>query len=73
VTIFSAITFDVAVRQFRLVGLHTHDNYEPMCDYELALGNSATKIDRDLVAVEQPLNLVIFPDLDNYNRSFRIG
>lgn len=50
-TIFSAITFDVAVRQFRLVGLHTHDTYELMCDYELALGNSATKIDRDLVAV----------------------
>tara|TARA_B110000285_G_C15037315_1_gene570025 strand:+ start:812 stop:1033 length:222 start_codon:yes stop_codon:yes gene_type:complete len=73
VTTFSAITFDVAVRQFRLVGFHTPETYEPMCDYELALANSATKIDRDLVAVGQPLNLVILPDLDDYDRSFRIG
>ena len=44
-----------------------------MYDYELALWNSATKINRDLVTVEQPLNLVILPDPDDYDRSFRIA
>ena len=72
-TKFSAVTFDVAVRQSRLVGFHTPETYEPMYDYELALWNSATKINRDLVAVEQPLNLVILPDQDDYDRSFRIA
>ena len=72
-TKFSAVTFDVAVRQSRLVGFHTPETYEPMYDYELALWNSATKINRDLVAVEQPLNLVILHDPDDYDRSFRIA
>ena len=70
-TKFSAITFNVAARQSRLVGFHTPETYEPVYDYELALWNSATKINRDLVAVEQPLNLVILPDPDDYDRSFR--
>jgi len=61
------------VRQSRLVGFHTPETYEPMYDYELALWNSATKINRDLVTVEQPLNLVILPDPDDYDRSFRIA
>jgi hypothetical protein len=73
VTKFSAVTFDVAVRQSRLVGFHTPETYEPMYDYELALWNSATKINRDLVAVELPLNLIILPDPDDYDRSFRIA
>ena len=72
-TKFSAITFNVAVRQSRLVGFHIPEAYEPMCDYELALGNSATKFNRAFVAVAQPLNLVILPDLDDYDRTFRIG
>ena len=61
------------MRQSRLVGFHTPETYEPMYDYELALWNSATKINRDLVTVEQPLNLVILPDPDDYDRSFRIA
>jgi len=73
VTKFSAITFDVAVRQSRLVGFHTPETYEPMYDHELALWNSAKKINRDLVAVEQPVNPVILPDPDDDDRSFRIA
>jgi len=73
VTKFSAITFDVAVRQSRLVGFHTTETYEPMYDHELALWNSAKKINRDLVAVEQPVNPVILPDPDDDDRSFRIA
>ena len=71
-TKFSAITFNVAARQSRLVGFHTPETYEPMYDYELALGNSATKFNRDFVAVAQPLNLVILPDLDDYVCVFQI-
>ena len=70
-TKFSAITFDVAVRQSRLVGFHTPEIYEPMYDHELALWNSAPKINRDLVAVEQPVNPVILPDPDDDDSSFR--
>ena len=55
------------------MGFYTPETYEPMYDYELALWSSATKINRDLVAVEQPLNLVILPDQDDYDRSFRIA
>ena len=72
-TKFSAITFDVAVRQSRLVGFHTTETYEPMYDHELALWNSAKKINRDLVTVEQPVNPVILPDPDDDDRSFRIA
>jgi hypothetical protein len=73
VTKFSAVTFDVAVRQSRLVGFHTPEIYEPMYDHELALWNSAPKINRDLVAVEQPVNPVILPDPDDDYSSFRIA
>jgi len=73
VTKFSAVTFDVAVRQSRLVGFHTTETYEPMYDHELALWNSAKKINRDLVTVEQPVNPVILPDPDDDDRSFRIA
>lgn len=59
--------------QSRLVGFHTPETYEPIYDYELALWNSATKINKDLVAVERPLNLVILPDPDDYDHSFRIA
>ena len=72
-TKFSAVTYDVAVRQSRLVGFHTTETYEPMYDHELALWNSAKKINRDLVAVEQPVNPVILPDPDDDDRSFRIA
>ena len=72
-TKFSAVTFDVAVRQSRLVGFHTTETYEPMYDHELALWNSAKKINRDLVTVEQPVNPVILPDPDDDDRSFRIA
>ena len=72
-TKFSVVTFDVAVRQSRLVGFHTPETYEPMYDYELTLWNSATKNKRDLVVVEQPVNLVILPDPDDDDRSFRIA
>jgi hypothetical protein len=73
VTKFSAVTFDVAVRQSRLVGFHTPEIYEPMYNHELALCNSAPKINRDLVAVEQPVNPVILPDPDDDYSSFRIA
>ena len=51
----------------------TPEIYEPMYDHELALWNSAPKINRDLVAVEQPVNPVILPDPDDDDSSFRIA
>jgi len=35
------IPFDVAERRFRLASFNTPETYEPMCCYELALGNAA--------------------------------
>jgi endonuclease YncB( thermonuclease family) len=61
-------TIDVAGKRFRLVGFDTPETYEPRCDYELALGNAATKRLRDLVASGQPLDLVILPGLDDHDR-----
>ena len=61
-------TFDVAGQRFRLVGFDTPETYDPECDYELALGNAATKRVRDLVASGQLLDLVILPGLDKYDR-----
>lgn len=62
-------TIDVAGKRFRLVGFDTPETYEPQCDNELALGNAATKRLRDLVESGQPLDLVILPGLDDYDRN----
>ena len=55
-------------RSEALVGFDTPETYDPECDYELALGNAATKRVRDLVASGQLLDLVILPGLDKYDR-----
>ncbi len=62
-------TIDVAGKRFRLVDFDTPETYEPQCDNELALGNAATKRLRDLVESGQPLDLVILPGLDDYDRN----
>ena len=63
-----SLTLDVAGQRFRLVGFDTPETYDPECEYELALGNAATKRVRDLVASGQLLDLIVLPGLDKYDR-----
>lgn len=61
-------TIDVSGNRFRLVGFDTPETYYAKCDYELALGNAATKRLRELIRSGKLLDLVVLPGRDKYDR-----
>lgn len=61
-------TIDLDGERFRLVGFDTPETYSPQCDYELALGNEATRRLRELVASGELLDLIVLPGRDRYDR-----
>ena len=62
-------TIDYRDTRYRLVGLDTPETYRHQCDYELALGNTATTRLRSLVTGGQIVDLRVQPGLDRYGRS----
>ncbi len=61
-------TIDVAGQRYRLVGFDTPEIYHARCDYELALGETATARRRELVGSGQRLELAVLPGRDRYDR-----
>lgn len=61
-------TIDVSGQRFRLVGFDTPETYHAQCDYELALGQAATRRVRELVASGGIVEIAVLPGQDRYGR-----
>ncbi|WP_179381291.1 thermonuclease family protein [Jannaschia marina] len=63
-------TVDMSGQRYRLVGFDTPETYHAQCDYELALGQEATRRVRELVASGRTVELSVLPGQDRYGRGF---
>lgn len=61
-------TVKVGNQRYRLVGYDTPETWIPRCDFEYALGKTASARARELVANAGMVDLVILPGRDKYDR-----
>lgn len=61
-------TVEVSGQRYRLVGFDTPETYHAQCDYELALGQKATRRVRELLASGRIVEIAVLPGQDRYGR-----